>query len=232
MWSNIFKLIAAPLAIVVAKYGYEKYSERNKTHSPPSEKPKSLGKFAIWGRPNAGKTTFIRRLLRKSISSQKEVTTARTTYTSIPIVEVSGRKYQIAEIADMPGNTDRQNDWLKLVACHEHVFYMINLALASKDAEYRAAVRSDLKATVSALKNSEKSEKRINIIASHIDKTPLKDVDPAEITNRLQSDDEFCHFYESIEGVSGYVYSVNLIEVTSFNRLLESIIKDCDDNGA
>lgn len=229
MWLNIAKWATGPVFIALAKYGYDKYSKRDGNKSHTVEKPKSLGKFAIWGRPNAGKTTFIRRLLGKSITSQKEATTARDPYTSIPIVEVSGRKYQINEISDMPGTTDRKQSWLELVQSHQHVFYMINLALASNNADYRAAVRSDLKETVSALQKSEKKVKRLNIIASHIDMTALKDIDPAEITNRLQSDDEFCLLYESIEGVAGYVYAVNLIDETSFNRLLESIIKDCDD---
>lgn len=50
-------------------------------------------------------------------------------------------------------------------------------------------------------------------------------MDTAQVNNVLQEDPVIRRMYESI-GVKGYVYSANLTDPTSFNRLLQSIVDD------
>lgn len=210
--------VGAAVAVVYKKY---KSSEVGPSSTPPI----SIGGFAIWGRPNTGKTTFIRQLMGQPVSSaKKESTTAKTVYRTIPVISIDGRDYQIKEIADMPGTKDRKDDWLKLVRSHEHIFYLLNLART--ESGYMAEVRHDLGATVDALRSSSKPVKRINIIASHVDQSAWKDIDAAQVNNVLQSDDQFCKLYESLDGVAGYVYAADLTDNASFQRLIESVIND------
>lgn len=193
-------------------------------NTPASPAIVSLGRFAIWGRPNAGKTTFISGLMGKLGSAKKkEATTSRHLHRDVPII-LDGKKYQIDEIADLPGTADRVQDWLALVASHDHVFYLINLG--NEEPAYLTNVRADLKATKEALKASSKVNKRLHIIASHLDLSRLKEVDAAQVNNFLQDDDVFRRLYELTDDVKGYVYAANLTDQISFNRLLDSIIRD------
>lgn len=221
-----FIIAGGVVAVVAAGTAVYKYfnSDSDSTQSK-EEPPVSVGRFAIWGRPNVGKTTFINRLLGGVCNpNQKHATTSKITYKDIPVVEVGNRKFRIEEISDLPGTKDRLNNWIELVKTHDHVFYLIDISRV--DSEYMAAVRADLKATVESLKESIRRHKRINIIATHIDKSKFKDEDPANVNNVVQREADFCKIYESIEGVAGYVYSVNLINTESYKRLLESIIRD------
>ncbi|MYM65702.1 hypothetical protein GTP45_02495 [Pseudoduganella sp. FT55W] len=215
--------------IILGIAGGTAYTIYKKLKSPPPVvkdlAPTSVGKFAIWGLPNSGKTTFINQLLNREPSGQKEATTAKTVYSSIPKVEIDGRSYRIESITDMPGTRDRLSDWLEMVQSHQHIFYLVNLA-RKNEREYMAGVRHDLSKTVEALANSSTSSKRLNIIASHVDESFLKDISTAEVNNHLQDDEEFRRVFESMEGVKGYVYTANLIDRSSFQRLLESILKD------
>jgi GTPase SAR1 family protein len=213
----IFGVVSAGIAV------YKKYTSSEDKSA--SVQPLSIGRFAIWGQPNSGKTTFISRLMGKPIpAGKKEATTTRTNYSNVPVVHVDDCAYRILEIADMPGTKDRLDDWLELVRSHEHIFYLLNLSRT--DSNYMAAVRRHLSSTVEALRASSKKVKRLNIIASHVDLSAWKDIDAAQVNNVLQSDDEFCKLYESIDGVAGYVYAANLTDEASFKRLIESIIKD------
>jgi GTPase SAR1 family protein len=215
--------IAVGLVAGVGIAIYKKYNNSQDKAVPVAAV--SIGKFAIWGRPNAGKTTFINRLLGKTTDSQrKEATTAKTVYKDIPFIKIAGADYKINEIVDMPGTQDRRGDWLELVKSHEHVFYLLNLART--DSPYMSEVRKDLSETVRALRASGKSIKRINIIASHVDESSWKNINPAEINNILQNDDDFRKLYETIDGVAGYVYAANLTDTENFQRLIESVVKD------
>lgn len=129
----------------------------------------------------------------------------------------------------MPGTGDRFSDWLNLVAEKDHAFYMINLSrLSEADNErYMIRIQDDIKSTVKAIRDSKKSKKKIHIIASHIDKSKWRDVDQVDINNELQEDEEIRILYESIDDVPGYVYSADLTNADSFNRLLQSIVDDC-----
>lgn len=132
----------------------------------------------------------------------------------------------IDEIVDMPGTGDRLSDWLNLVAEKNHIFYMIDLSRADNQ-QYIYGVKEDVQATVKALRDSKKTIKKIHIIASHVDESKWKNVDAAHINNELQDDDEIRLLYESIDDVSGYVYSADLTDDVSLKRLLQSIVDDC-----
>lgn len=206
---------------------YKTLTSDNNVKPVSTPQHKSLGSFVVWGRPNAGKTTFINQLLDKDVDSKmKEATTSQTKHINLPLTVVDGKSYQISEIIDMPGTKDRLEDWLRLVSSHDHVFYMVNLGRIG-ESDYISAVRSDLKETVTALQKSSKTKKRINIISSHVDESKWKDIDPSEVNNVLQEDQQFRLQYESMEGVAGYVYAANLTDKDSFKRMLDSIIRDC-----
>lgn len=204
---------------------YKKYkSSRGKSGNVAV--PVSLGRFAIWGRPNVGKSTFIGELIHRPIPpGEKTATGSRRIYREIPLIRVDDQNYRVTEIVDMPGTNDRIEDWLDLVRSHEHVFYLLNLSCTEQD--YKAAVRLDLKSTVDALKDLSKAAKRLHIVATHVDESVWKDQDAGQINNILQSDPDFRKLYELIGDRAGYVYAANLTNKQSFNRLLECIVRDC-----
>lgn len=132
----------------------------------------------------------------------------------------------VDEIIDLPGTQDRLSAWLKYVVDKKHVFYVIDLSRIN-DNEYNLSVRSDLKKTIEALRNSNKEKKRINIIASHVDKSKWSHIDAANINNEIQEDPFIRKVCESLEDVTGYVYSANLMNDQSFKQLMQSIANDC-----
>jgi GTPase Era involved in 16S rRNA processing len=222
MWPLV--VIAAFSAAKIA-YDYFKDDDKGKTSDTPPTI--LLGNFAVWGRPNSGKTTFINQLLEKTVDpATKTATTSQSKYSKIPPKTVDEKIFRISEIIDMPGTKDRLDDWLKLVASQDHVFYIVNLRRIA-DSDYQSEMRSDLAATVDALRASSKAKKRIHMIASHVDESQWKDIDPAEVNNKLQENQHFRMQYESMEGVAGYVYAADLTNQDSFMRLQESIIRDC-----
>lgn len=187
---------------------------------------KDLGKFAIWGLPNTGKSTFIGHLLRKPSSEVKEATTARTIYTDIPSITLNARTYRIREIADMPGTQDRLNDWLKMVKSHDHLFYLFDLSRLG-DNQYITKTRNHIARTCDMLR-LQTTTKRLHIIASHVDQSEFSKIDATQVNNELQNHPDFRRQIEPIGNVAGYVYAANLLDESSFNRLLESIVKDTD----
>ena len=190
---------------------------------------KSLGSFVVWGRPNAGKTTFINRLRgAPPASSEKEATTSKKVYSNIQLADLRGGPFIVDEIIDMPGTDDRRQDWIRLVQTKDHVFYIVNLERAS-ERDYEAAVRSDVKVTINALNDSDKKDKRIHLIFSHLDKSKWSTRDPADVGNIIQDDNFIRQVYESMETqeVSGYIYTANLMGESSFMQLLQSIVDDC-----
>lgn len=119
----------------------------------------SLGAFAVWGRPNVGKTTFINRLKGEDISfAKKEITVRKHVVEPKNLIELDGRSFKIDKIVDMPGTDDRENDWLKEVQRCDHIFYMINLS--ENNNAYLSQVCNDLKKTVNAINLSDKKSKK------------------------------------------------------------------------
>lgn len=197
----------------------------------PTESPAnvSLKRFAIWGRPDVGKTTFIARLRGRPVDAERKVaSTSKYVYQDIPPIPLDGKKYLIDEIVDMPGNKDRLADWLKFVSTHEHVFYLINLARTG-DADYTAGVRYDLQETMEVLRSCNKADKKLHIIVSHIDESHLKNVNPAEVNNALHQDAIVRQFYEQVCEVRSYLYAANLMDQENFQQLIQSIIRDAND---
>lgn len=208
---------------------YKHVTRRNFQPSAENTEGRSLGSFVIWGRPNVGKTTFIARLrgLEPKPAPQKENTSSRTEYPNVTLRGLEGGVFVVTRIVDMPGTDDRFKDWLSLVTTESHVFYMIDLSRLEEVA-YISRVKLDVAETVKALGASEKNWKRINIIASHVDKTKWGDSkDDPQLANLLQSDPEIRALYESLNDVSGYIYSGDLTEKASFQRMLQSIVNDC-----
>lgn len=219
-------LIAVGVAAVAAGTAAWKTYQSYTTQGHKAIVGTKLGKFTIWGRPNAGKTTFVNRLVKDiGPASKKEGTTGQKVYKDVKF-SAAGQQYLIDEIRDMPGTIDRQSDWLESVKTHDHVFYLFNSS--NEDRNYLAQVRDDISKAVETLKNCTKSDKRLHIIASHVDQSRFKEIDPAEVNNVLQEDDNFIRLYQSTAGVSGYVYAVNLTSDENSRMLMESIMRDHD----
>lgn len=192
-----------------------------------SDDEKTLGTFIVWGRPNTGKSTFIAGLrgATPSQAAPKEATTARITHKDVKVKGLDRGPHKVDAVTDMPGTNDRLPDWLDAVKSVEHVFYLVNLARVD-DRTYMSSVRTDIKETIAALKQSEKDKKRLNLIGSHLDESKWKTVRAAEVNNVLQEDDEFRALHESTKEVAGYVYAANLTDKNSFKQLLQSIADD------
>eukprot|EP01034_Spumella_vulgaris_P025165 gene25165-31592_t len=176
------------------------------------EKRKNLSRFIVWGRPDTGKTTFVRGLrIGKGMGRKKEGTTGANVYEDVMITSLEGGPYKVAKVVDIPGTQDRFSDFLSYVKSFEHAFYLVNLAKL-KDAHYIARVRSDITKTIEALKAS--TSKRLNIIGTHVDESEWKNIQASEVNNVLQEDEIFRALYESTTEVAGYVYVANLTDDT------------------
>lgn len=211
----------------VAAYRYFAEDDKVKPVVNVTPVPRTLGTFIVWGRPNTGKTTFIAGLrgVPAVPGVSKEATTSRTTYTDVLITGLDRGPHIVKEIADMPGTKDRLPDWLKHVKNLDHVFYLVNLARVG-ESTYLSSVRSDIAQTITALKDSSKQSKRLNIIGSHVDESEWREIAASEVNNVLQEDERFRMLYESMDGVAGYVYAANLTNSDSFKQLLQSIAND------
>lgn len=191
--------------------------------------PSYLGSFVVWGRPNSGKTTFISRLCGQDVGlNSKEATTSKKKYKNIKFKVNDGTLFTINEIVDMPGTMDRLDDWLMQVMDNDHVFYLIDLSRLT-DRKYISQIEWDVRRTIEALGKSNKECKRINIIATHIDESQFRQFPTENANNILQDNDVIRQIYETTSEykVSGYVYSANLMDKDSFQRLMESVINDC-----
>lgn len=230
-------IIAGVVVAAGAGAAYKYFTKNDEPKKPSNSQPqpttKTLGTFVIWGRPNVGKTTFIARLRGETPSPEaKTATTAKTIYTNIPLGRVIGKPVVIEKIIDMPGTEDRLNDWLEMATQKKnHVFYMVDLSRITQK-NYAAAISKDLTATVKAMNNlAEKERKRIHILCTHVDESDWKDLqDDADVGNKIQSDENIRYIYESLDenGVAGYFYYANLTNNASFQRLIQSIVNDCN----
>lgn len=224
-WKIGVGIASAVVALIGAGVAYLNKSDSSLVSSDDSSQDKSLKSFVIWGRPDSGKTTFITRLLGNEPTDIKEATDSKKIYKNIPLEYLASGPFFIEEIFDMPGNSDRRTDWLEMVVNKEHVFYLINLSRIG-DAAYHAAVKYDIEGTVDALEKSEKQHKRINFIATHLDKSQWKDIDKASVNNEISRDKVIRLFSESRNGVKGCLYSVNLLDKLDFRKLMQDIVND------
>ncbi|TMP20416.1 hypothetical protein CWC02_06100 [Pseudoalteromonas sp. S2721] len=219
--------VAAVTAIGAGLYARANYKKRSTI---------SLGTFAIWGRPNSGKTTFVYQLQQKELPKEKRTTSEMTRFKDIKPLIYEDMSFKIEEITDFPGTNDRKTSWKKLVQEKQHIFYLINLSKL-EDKDYIQKVKNDLKLTVEAISNPEISSiKPVNIICTHLDKSSFKDINPSEVNNKIQDSSDFKIIFEKLEslgeelvnseGIVGHVYSANLIDKQSFRNMLKSISYD------
>lgn len=227
--------IAVAAAITAGTTIYKKFSSDDEQPVMPENEIESLGSFAIWGRPDSGKTTFVYRIQQKDIPKEKEATSSRREFRDIKPISIRENKFKIDEITDLPGTIDRKRTWVDLVKNKKHVFYLVNLARLS-DKKYLSEVKNDLKITTEAISALKTDMKPIHIIGTHIDESDFKNILDADVNNKLQENSEIRAILESIkylgdelknsDGIKGFLYSVNLTELPSFNKLIENIIND------
>lgn len=213
---------AAGTVVVGGVKIYTHFFSKRPAASQPE--PIDLGAFAVWGQPDAGKTTFIARLRGKVCNSEKEQTTSMISYGKFELEGVNGGPYVVRELIDMPGSKDRLGDWLAQVESKKQVFYIISLERLS-DENYRRKVKFDVGKTVEKLK--ECGGKKIKIIGTHLDKSEWKSISTAKVNNEIHDHPYMREVQEQFGIFSGYMYSVNLMDDISSSRLLQDIVNDC-----
>lgn len=216
--------IGAALGSVLVSVGIN-YLVNRRADKSSIQKCKNLGNFVIWGRPDSGKTTFISRLLGKEPPEEKEGTDSIKKYERVSLHFLNDGPFIVNEIADMPGNSDFRDKWLQMVIEKDHVFYLIDLERLSKE-EYLTQVRVDVRDTVLALENSEKKDKRINFIATHLDRSQWKDIERSRVNNVMNDDVRIRQIREARGGVKGCLYSVNLMDKKDFEKLMQDVVND------
>ena len=171
----------------------------------------SLNEFSLWGLPNSGKTTFIKRLLELKVDGEvKEQTTSKNVIEDIPIKEIDGKKYKIERIIDLPGTKDRLDCWIDNALKNKNSYFLINLcSLEDKNSsEYYMRLMSvfeTLKKRVNdKSKELSKGSFKLNLIYTHIDKSE-SEFNAAQVTNELM-DRDICrkvyeYFQEDIESI-------------------------------
>lgn len=216
-----FAVAVAGAAAKVYKVLKKKNNDNEKTDSPGV----SLGEFVFWGRPNVGKTTLIKQLLgEKFDANEKKQTSSKENYENVTLRNLDGGPFVIDRVFDMPGTEDRLRYWVQVVKTEAKVFYIVDLErIVNKD--YISRVKWDVKETIKALGDSNKNDKRINIIATHLDVSNWKDYG-SDVGNVLQEDDDIRGLLELMGDVAGYIYAVNLLDKTSVQKLLQSIVND------
>lgn len=197
----------------------------------------SLNEFSLWGLPNSGKTTFIKRLLELKVDGEvKEQTTSKNVIEDIPIKEIDGKKYKIERIIDLPGTKDRLDCWIDNALKNKNSYFLINLcSLEDKNSsEYYMRLMSvfeTLKKRVNdKSKELSKGSFKLNVIYTHIDKSESGFSD-AQVTNELMDRDICRKVYEYFQedGENNFkvkVYAVNLLNGDSSAKLIEDLIKD------
>lgn len=220
--------IAVAAAVSVGTTIYKRFSG-------DEDKIESLGSFAIWGRPDSGKTTFVYRIQQKATPKIKEATSSKKVFKDIKPILIENMKFKVDEITDLPGTEDRKNTWIDLVQHKNHVFYLVNLSRLS-DKKYLSEVKNDLKISTEAISAFKTNIKPIHIIGTHLDESDFEGISGADVNNKLQENSEIRAIFESIkhlgdelknsDGMKGFLYSVNLTDLSSFNTLIENIIND------
>lgn len=217
--------VVATAAVSIYKFATSN-SESEEKNETNSLKEIRLGDFVVWGRPDSGKTTFIRRLQGRDILSEKEATIAKEQIRNTHLSFLSEAKYIVDEITDMPGTEDRLSDWLSGVIEKKHAFYVVNLRKLREDADYAGWVKKHLKDTVKALEDSNKKDKKIHIIATHVDMSKWSDVRQSDVNNVIRQDDVVRKIIESKGSVQGYFYAVNLTDRDYFVKIMRGIVND------
>jgi GTPase involved in cell partitioning and DNA repair len=210
------------LATAAATY----YRKRGQNQNQQTENtPIPLGDIAVWGRPDAGKTTFISCLRGIHPSGEKEQTGSIKRYGKFEITSRDGRIYGVPGLCDIPGGPDRLENWLAAVESRKHIFYILSLAKL-EDSEYLRNVRTEIEHTVKRL-NDKAKDKRIHVIGAHLDNSKWKDFEPARVRETILQDDTIREIREHFGKGAGYFYASNLLDRGSAMQLIEDIINDC-----
>jgi len=188
----------------------------------PEKKIKNIGAIALWGVPNSGKSTFVKRLLGKAPDEQKIQTTNITPYPNLEF-DSNGRNYKIEVIYDMPGVVSRKSEWLNHVKKAKNSIYLVNLEkFFVPGDEYRREVRQHLKELKEVL--GESGVENLIVVGTHLDKTTFSD--SVESNNLIQQSREFHAILEVFQSI--WFYSVNLMDGDSCRKLISSIVGDID----
>ena len=215
---------AAATGLVTAAVTY--YRKRGSNQSQPAESATiPLGNFAVWGQPDAGKTTFISCLRGNRPSGAKEQTGSIKRHDKFKITSSDGKVYEVPGLCDIPGGSDRLESWLAAVESHKNVFYIVSLAKLD-DSAYLRRVRNEIEHTVNRL-NDKTQGKRIHVIGSHLDSSKWKDFEPARVREMILQDDAIREIREHFGNGAGYFYASNLLDQGSAEQLIEDIINDC-----
>lgn len=215
---------AAVTGLATATVTY--YRKRGQNQNQQAENaPIPLGDFAVWGRPDAGKTTFISCLRGNRPSGEKEQTNSIKRYSKFEITSHDGRLYGVHELCDIPGGEDRLKNWLTEIESRKHIFYIVSLAKLD-DSAYLRKVRTEIEHTVKRL-NDKTTGKRIHVIGAHLDSSKWKDFEPARVRERILQDDAIREIREHFGEGAGYFYAANLLDPSSATQLIEDIINDC-----
>lgn len=188
----------------------------------PEEKIKNIGSIALWGVPNSGKSTFVKRLLGEAPSEEKIQTSSIKKYPNLEF-ESDGITYIIESIYDMPGVETRKEEWLEHVKKSKNSIYLVNLEkLFDERDNYSRTVRQHLKELKDALTKG--GSKNLIIVGTHLDKTKFSSSN--EPNNLIQNSPQFELIREIFHSV--WFYSVNLLDDHSCIDLIKSIVGDID----
>lgn len=217
--------IVAGLALVGAGTAVYKYFSDDDT--PIKEvKPTSLGMVALWGVPNSGKTTFVKRLLKHTLGGESVQTSSMQLHTDVEITS-NGREYVIEKIYDMPGVESRKQTWLEQVGDARTSIYLINLQDyfdPSKKSNYQQKVKQHLKELKEVL--SKKAEVNLVIIGTHLDVTEFNGLD--KVNNLVQESADFELIMAPFQDLKMKFYSVNLFCDSSYESLIKDVVGDID----
>lgn len=216
--------VGGAAAAVYKSYKNKKSQKEDAARSAAAKH--ELGSFVVWGRPGSGKTTFITRLRNEPPRHQKQPTTKIEKHPDVRLSFLEMGDYVVKFIDDIPGTVDRLSFWHERVKECDHVFYIVDLHRLTTDASYKVHVGNDIKGAVKCLQEVVGKDKRINIIATHVDRSKWKDAPAAEVNNKLSEDDLFREIYELAGDVKGYVYVANLLDDKSAKELLKSVVGD------
>lgn len=198
---------------------YKYFSNEDEKSQSGKKERIDIGSIALWGVPNSGKSTFVKRLLGENPSEKKIQTMNVEVHKNLEF-ESNGTIYNIELIRDMPGVDTRKSDWLKHVEKSKNSIYLINLERLFVEQDYLRKVLSHLRELREALAIDE--NKNLMIIGTHLDKTEFSQSE--ESNNLIQQTDHFDRVREVFHSV--WFYSVNLLDDCSCRNLIQSIVSD------
>lgn len=218
MW-QIVLAVGGVVAAAVIKYVM---TDDEVSGERPVTTTKNIGPIALWGVPNSGKSTFVKRLLGEAPDEIKVQTSHIKRHLNLEF-NSAGINYKIEKIYDMPGVDSRKSEWLSHVKDSETSIYLINLKqYFEKGGAYQKVVKQHLKELKTALVENEAIN--LIVIGTHLDESAF--CGSNEPDNAIQQTEEFEVVMASLQGLTIWFYSVNLLDDSSCRRLIENIVGD------